>query len=49
MGIVIACGQGALRITRLQRAGARRMASGDFLRGLPLPVGSRLGPQQSAG
>ncbi|MEO8543511.1 MAG: methionyl-tRNA formyltransferase [Burkholderiaceae bacterium] len=49
IGIVIACGQGALRITSLQRAGARRMASGDFLRGLPLPVGSRLGPQQSAG
>ena len=42
-GIVVACGDACLRIESLQRAGARRMASGDFLRGMPLPVGTRLG------
>ncbi len=42
-GILVACGEGALRIHELQRAGARRMACGDFLRGLPLPVGTQLG------
>jgi methionyl-tRNA formyltransferase len=43
-GIVVACGDTSLRIEILQRAGARRMACGDFLRGMPLPVGTRLGP-----
>jgi len=42
-GIVVTCGEGALRILELQRAGARRMGCGDFLRGLPMPVGTRLG------
>jgi methionyl-tRNA formyltransferase len=42
-GIVVACGAGALRIHELQRAGARRLACSDFLRGQPLPIGTRLG------
>ena len=41
--LTIACGEGALRLTRLQRAGGRPLASADFLRGFELPPGSRLG------
>jgi methionyl-tRNA formyltransferase len=32
-GIVVACGNGALRITELQKPGGRRVASADFLSG----------------
>ena len=35
-GIVVACGEGALRLTELQRPGGRRLASADFLHGSPL-------------
>lgn len=35
-GIVVACGEGALRITELQKPGGRRLASADFLSGHPL-------------
>ncbi len=35
-GIVVACGEGALRITELQKPGGRRVASADFLHGNPL-------------
>jgi methionyl-tRNA formyltransferase len=42
--LTIACGDGALRLTRLQRAGGKPMAADAFLRGFALPVGSRLGP-----
>ena len=41
--LTIACGEGALRLTRVQRAGGRPMSAADFLRGFPLPVGARLG------
>ncbi len=40
----IACGAGALRLTRLQRSGGKPMAAAAFLRGFALPPGSRLGP-----
>ena len=40
---VVACGQGALRLNRLQRAGKAAMPSGDFLRGSPMTVGTILG------
>jgi len=40
-GIVIACGEGALRITELQKPGGRRLHAADFLRGQPVPVGVR--------
>ena len=37
-GLTVACGEGALRLVELQRAGGRRMAAGDFLRGrVPRP------------
>jgi methionyl-tRNA formyltransferase len=42
--LIVACGEGALRLTRLQRAGGRPLAADAFLRGFALPVGSRLGP-----
>jgi methionyl-tRNA formyltransferase len=39
----IACGDGALRLLKLQRPGKTPVAIGDFLRGLPLPKGTRIG------
>jgi methionyl-tRNA formyltransferase len=40
-GIGVACGQGRLEITQLQRAGGKRLAAADFLRGFPLQPGLR--------
>jgi methionyl-tRNA formyltransferase len=42
-GIDVACGSGSLRITEIQRAGGKRLAAADFLRGSPLAVGARFG------
>ena len=39
---LIACGQGALRLQRLQRPGRAAMPTEAFLRGLPIPAGTRL-------
>jgi len=39
-GVLIACGEGALRVTELQRPGGRRQAAQPFLQGMPLPAGS---------
>jgi methionyl-tRNA formyltransferase len=41
-GIVVACGQQALRIVELQREGGRRMSAQDFLAGHALVPGQRL-------
>jgi methionyl-tRNA formyltransferase len=41
-GVLVACGENALLLTELQRAGARRLPAAEFLRGSPLPVGARL-------
>ena len=41
-GIVVACGEGALRITELQPAGKRRMTAAAYLAGRDLPTGSIL-------
>jgi methionyl-tRNA formyltransferase len=41
--LTIACGEGAIRILELQRAGGRKLAAEEFLRGLPLKPGTRLG------
>lgn len=41
-GVVVACGEGALRLEVLQAPGGKRLLAGDFLRGHPLPVGSLL-------
>jgi len=42
-GIVIACGQDALRVLELQRAGGKRMSAQAFLSGHPLDRGTRFG------
>ena len=41
--LTVACGEGALRLIRVQRAGGKPMAADAFLRGFHLPVGTRLG------
>lgn len=35
-GIVVACGQGALRMTELQKPGGKRLAAAEFLKSFPL-------------
>ena len=39
-GIVVACGEGALRLCELQKAGGKRLEAGQFLAGTPIVVGS---------
>ncbi len=41
--LTVACGDGAVRILDLQRAGRQPMKAGEFLRGTPLAAGTRLG------
>lgn len=43
-GIVVACGEGALALIELQRAGARRLCAREFLHGRPLANGTLLAP-----
>src|SRR5262245_9643722 len=40
--LTVACADGAVRIVELQRAGRQAMRTADFLRGQPLPPGTRL-------
>ncbi|MGI9485286.1 MAG: methionyl-tRNA formyltransferase [Geminicoccaceae bacterium] len=40
----IACSEGVLRITKLQKAGGKPMNARDFLRGHPVPPGTRFVP-----
>ena len=40
--LTIACGTGAVRVEKLQRAGKQPMAASDFLRGTRLPAGLQL-------
>jgi methionyl-tRNA formyltransferase len=42
-GIVVACGAGALVLDELQKAGGKRLAAADFLRGTRLEPGRRFG------
>lgn len=41
-GILVACGEGALRVLQLQRAGGNRLDAAAFLRGFPVAAGERL-------
>jgi len=41
-GVCVACGQGALRITQLQRPGGKRVSAADFLHGFALQPGQSL-------
>ncbi|MBX5193366.1 methionyl-tRNA formyltransferase [Rhizobium sp. NZLR3b] len=40
--LLVACASGAVRLTRLQKAGGKPLAAADFLRGTPLGAGTRL-------
>ncbi|MEM9050246.1 MAG: methionyl-tRNA formyltransferase [Pseudomonadota bacterium] len=42
-GLIVACGEGAVALVSLQRAGAGPLDTAAFLRGRPLAVGTRLG------
>jgi methionyl-tRNA formyltransferase len=46
-GVRIACGQGDLVVTELQRPGGRRLSARDFLSGFPLTAGDVLAPPPS--
>ncbi|MFT3848595.1 MAG: methionyl-tRNA formyltransferase [Propionivibrio sp.] len=39
-GIVVACGEGALRLVELQKAGGKRLPAAQFLAGMPLAAGA---------
>jgi methionyl-tRNA formyltransferase len=40
--LTIACGDGAVRLTQVQRAGKQPMDAGEFLRGTPVKAGTRI-------
>lgn len=40
--LAIACGDGAIRLLQIQRAGKQPMQAGDFLRGTPVKAGTQL-------
>jgi len=40
--LTVACGEGAVRLIEVQRAGARPLSAEEFLRGTPLPAGAVL-------
>ena len=40
---MVACGEGAVRVLELQRAGRQAMKADEFLRGTPIAPGTRLG------
>jgi methionyl-tRNA formyltransferase len=40
--LTVACGEGALRLLKVQRAGSRAMDAAELLKGFPLPPGTRL-------
>ena len=42
-GLVIACGEGALRVTELQKPGGKRLPAQAFLQGMPLQPGRMAG------
>lgn len=42
-GLLVACGDGALRITELQMVGGKRMPAGAYLRGHAIEKGTKLG------
>ncbi len=41
--LTVACGEGAVRLLQVQRSGSKAMTAADFLRGVPVPAGTRLG------
>ena len=47
--LTIACGSGAIRPTRVQRAGRSAMTTDELLRGFPIPRGTTLRPASAIG
>jgi methionyl-tRNA formyltransferase len=47
-GLLVGCGDGALRVTQLQRSGGRRMTAAEFLRGVRLAAGDRFESDRGA-
>lgn len=45
-GLIVGCGQGALRIEEIQREGKKRVDAKSFLRGYSIRAGERLGAQK---
>lgn len=45
--LVIACASGAIRLTKLQKAGGKPLAAADFLRGTPISPGTVLASEQA--
>ena len=43
-GIVVGCGEGAVRILVVQQEGGRRLTAAEFLAGHPLKAGQKVGP-----
>jgi methionyl-tRNA formyltransferase len=41
--LLVACGEGAIRLTRIQRGGRSALDAPAFLRGVPVPAGTVLG------
>ena len=48
-GLVVACGEGAVRIVELQAPGGKAMQAKDYLRGHPMAVGTVLKEEQQNG
>jgi methionyl-tRNA formyltransferase len=46
--VTVACGEGRLALTELQRSGGRRMAADAFLRGWTAPPGAVFAPREAA-
>ena len=44
-GIIVACGEGSLRLTELQKAGGKRLPVDQFLAGTPITAGTRFAVQ----
>ena len=40
--LTVACGEGALKLVKVQSAGARAMEAGDLLKGFAVPRGTQL-------
>ncbi|MCC7251227.1 methionyl-tRNA formyltransferase [Hyphomicrobium sp.] len=45
--LTVACGEGAVRLVEVQRAGKRAMTADEFLRGFTMPRGTRIGQQNT--
>ena len=47
-GVVVACGEGALRLTQLQKPGGKRLPVREFLTGASFEIGQRFAIPEAA-